>query len=87
VLYIKEDVCRAKIAHDFLRNSGYPSMSKAAHLLTDGNIHGIPMLTRGDLEQAYRMYREHPEYVWGQMVKKQKDSRKCEGRCVIESCA
>jgi hypothetical protein len=69
-LYTKEEVRRAKAAYEFLRNSGYPSMSEAAHLVSDGNVRGLPMLMKGDLERAYRIYGEHPEYVRGQMVRK-----------------
>jgi hypothetical protein len=69
-LYTKEEVRRAKAAFEFLRSSGYPSMSEAAHLISDGNIRGLPMLMKGDLERAYRIYGEHPEYVRGQMVRK-----------------
>jgi hypothetical protein len=52
-LYTKEEVRKAKTAYEFLRNSGYPSMSEAAHLVTDGNVRGLPMLMKGDLERAY----------------------------------
>jgi hypothetical protein len=69
-LYTKEEVCRAKAAYELLRSSGYPSMSKAAHLISDRNVWGLPMLMKGDLERAYQIYGEHPEYVRGQMVRK-----------------
>jgi hypothetical protein len=38
-------------------------MSEAANLLMDGNVRGLPMLMKGDLEHAYQIYGEHPEYV------------------------
>jgi hypothetical protein len=69
-LYTKEEVRRARAAYEFLRNSGYPSMLEAAHLISDGNVWGLPMLMKGDLERAHQIYGEHPEYVRGQMVRK-----------------
>jgi hypothetical protein len=45
-------------------------MSEAAHLIKDGNVCGIPILMRGDLERAYKIYGEHPEYIQEQLVKK-----------------
>jgi hypothetical protein len=44
LVYTKEEVNRAKLAHQFLKNSGYPSIGEAVHLLTDGNVRGAPML-------------------------------------------
>jgi hypothetical protein len=70
MVYTKEEVGRAKLAHEFLKNSGYPSIGEAVHLLTDGNVCGVPMLMRGDLERAYRIYGLHPEYVRGKLMKK-----------------
>jgi hypothetical protein len=69
-VYTKDEVNRAKIAHQFLKNSGYPSIGEAVHLLTDGNVRGAPMLMRADLERAYRIYGQHPEYVRGKLTKK-----------------
>jgi hypothetical protein len=70
LVYTKEDVNRAKQAHQFLKNSGYPSIGEAVHLLTDGNVWGAPMLIRADLERAYHIYGLHPEYVRGKLTKK-----------------
>jgi hypothetical protein len=70
LVYTKEEVNRAKQAHQCLKNSGYPSIGEAVHLLTDGNIRGAPMLMQADLERAYRMYGLHPEYVRGKLTKK-----------------
>jgi hypothetical protein len=70
VLYSKEQVCRAKEAHEFLKNSGYPSLGEAVHLLMDGNVRGVPMLMREDLERAYKIYGEHPAYVRGKLTRK-----------------
>ncbi len=35
------------------------------HLIMDGNVQGMPMLIKDDLERAYEVYGEHPEYVRG----------------------
>jgi hypothetical protein len=69
-LYTKEEVKRAKEAYEFLRKSGYPSVGEAVHLLTDGNVRGIPLLMRADVERAYNIYGMHPEYVRGKLTKK-----------------
>jgi hypothetical protein len=69
-LYTKEEIHRAKIAHEFLKCSGYPSIGEATHLITDGNVQGMPMLIKDDLMRAYEVYGEHPEYVRGKMTKK-----------------
>jgi len=66
-LYTKEEVRRAKLAHEFVKNSGYPSLGEAVHLLTDGNVRNVPVLLPADIERAYKIYGTHPEYVKGQM--------------------
>jgi hypothetical protein len=69
-MYSKEQVRRAKEAQEFLKNSGYPSLAEAVHLLMDGNVRGVPMLMRADLERAYKIYGEHPAYVQGKLTRK-----------------
>jgi hypothetical protein len=69
-VYTKEEVCRAKQAYKLVKNSKYPSPNEMLHLLQDGNLRGLPTLGAADLERAYRIYGVHPEYVWGQMIKK-----------------
>jgi hypothetical protein len=69
-LYTKEEVHRAKLAHEFIRNSGYPSPEEVAHLLIDGNVRGIPKLMVADVKRAYEIYGLHPEYVKGKLTKK-----------------
>lgn len=65
VLYSKEEICRAKLVHKFILNSGYPSVGEAVHLLTDGNVRGLPMLMKADIEHAYKIYGQHPENIRG----------------------
>jgi hypothetical protein len=69
-LYTKEEVRRAKLAHEFIRSSGYPSPEEVVHLLIDGNVRGIPKLMVEDIRRAYAIYSTHREYVRGQMTKK-----------------
>jgi hypothetical protein len=69
-LYTKEEIRRAKVAHEFLKCSGYPSIREATLLITDGNVLGMPVLIKDDLIRAYEVYGEHPEYVRGKMTKK-----------------
>ncbi len=70
MLYSRDQVKRAKEAHEFLKNSGYPSLSEAVHLLNDGNVQGGPQLLHADVEQVYWIYRAHPEYIRGKMTRK-----------------
>jgi hypothetical protein len=75
MLYTREEVRRAKVAYDIIRNSGYPSPMEAVHLIHDGNVRGLPVaLTKADIECAYKIYGVHPEYVRSQMTN-QKVSR------------
>jgi hypothetical protein len=86
-MYTKVDVHRAKLAYDFLKCSGYPSADEAMHLITDGNVHGMPMLLKGDSERAYEIYGMHPEYVRGQMTKRKVGRQKVDTSlmCVTKS--
>ncbi len=67
-LYTKSELKTAKEAYEFLRNSGYPSQEEAIHLIQDGNIFGLPHLTREDVQRAYDIYGVPPEYVRGKMT-------------------
>jgi hypothetical protein len=49
ILYSKNQVRWAKMAHEFLKNSGYPSLGEAVHLLTDGNVCGAPTIMKEDI--------------------------------------
>lgn len=48
-IYMRTEIKKAKAAYEFLRCSGYPSPDEAIHLFHDGNIFGLPELTREDL--------------------------------------
>jgi hypothetical protein len=69
-LYTKVEVERAKEAYEFMKNSGYPSVGEAVHILTDDNVRGVPMLMREDLERAHKIYGLHLEYIRGKLTKK-----------------
>ncbi len=68
-LYSAEQVHRAKWAHEFIRHCGYPSPAEAVHIIRDGNVRGVPLLMQEDVELAYKIYGQHPEYVKGKLVK------------------
>jgi len=69
-LYSAEQVRRAKRAHEFVRNCGYPLPAEAVHIIPDGNVRGVPLLMQEDVERAYKIYGQHPEYVKGKLVKR-----------------
>ncbi len=48
-VYMKAEELWAKRAYELLRTSVYPSMAEAIHLVEDGNITEMPMLTREDV--------------------------------------
>jgi hypothetical protein len=37
-LHSAEQVCRGRLAHEFVRNCGYPSPVEAVHIIRDGNV-------------------------------------------------
>jgi hypothetical protein len=53
ILYTRAEVHKAKTAYEFLKCSGYPSPEEAVHLIQDGNVFGLPDLTRQDIVRAY----------------------------------
>jgi hypothetical protein len=40
------------------------------HIIRDGNLRGVPLLMQEDVERAYKIYGQHPEYVKGKLVKR-----------------
>jgi hypothetical protein len=70
LLYMKEQVRRAKEAYEFICNCGHPSPVEAQQLLKDGIVKGIPLLMGGDIERAYKIYGQHPESMKGKLIKK-----------------
>jgi hypothetical protein len=67
-VYTRDEVRRAEMAYELVRTAGYPSPTEVLHLIQDGNIRGMPTLSRADVERAYRIYGTHPEYVRGQLT-------------------
>jgi len=86
-MYTKVEVHRAKQAYKFLKCSGYPSVDEAMHLIMDGNVQGMPLLIKDDLERAYDIYSTHPKYVRGQMTKRKVRHQKIDvsRKCVKKS--
>jgi hypothetical protein len=68
--YSVAEAKRAELAHEMLRNAGYPSVGELIHLLGDGNILDMPALTRADIIRAYDIYGQPPEYVRGKLTKR-----------------
>jgi hypothetical protein len=68
-LYSVEQVRRAELAHEFVRNCGYPSPAEAKHIIRDGNVRGVPLLMQEDVERAYKIYDQHPEFIKDKLVK------------------
>lgn len=54
-LHTKDEVSKAKLVHDVIKNSGYPSAGEAIHILTGENIHGIPQITIQDIWRASKV--------------------------------
>ena len=61
---------RARKAYELAHISGFPSMSELIHLIEDGNIVGMPVLTREDVLRAYELYGTPPAYVRGKLTKR-----------------
>jgi hypothetical protein len=53
-----------------MKNSWYLSLEEVEHLITDGNIRGVPMKMKADMSWAYKTYGDYLEYMKGQMTKK-----------------
>jgi hypothetical protein len=69
-IYTRSEVKKAKEAYEFLKCSGYPSPNEAIHLFQDGNIFGLPELTREDLLRAYDIYGIPVAYVRGKLTER-----------------
>ncbi len=48
-LYTKVEVARAKVAYEGLKNVRYPSLEEFIHLVEDGNIHELPVISQADI--------------------------------------
>jgi hypothetical protein len=69
-IYTRSEIKEAKEAYELLKCSGYPSPDETIHLFQDGNIFGLPDLTREDLIRAYDIYGPPLAYVRGKLTKK-----------------
>ena len=68
--YTKSEEARAQAAYEVIRNCGYPSIAEAIHLIQDGNLTHMPMLTAEDVRRAYDLYGEPVGSVQGKMTKR-----------------
>jgi hypothetical protein len=69
-IYTRSEIKKAKEAYEFIKYSGYPSPDEAIHLFQDGNIFGLPELSREDLIREYDIYGIPVAYVRGKLTKK-----------------
>ena len=60
----------AKIAYELARTSGYLFVNELIHLVEDGNIVGLPSITREDILHAYDLFGVPTAYVRGKMMKR-----------------
>jgi hypothetical protein len=67
---MKAEEERARQAHELLKISGYPPLQEAIHLIQDGNISNLPMLTAADIKRAYDMFGEPVGAVREKMTQK-----------------
>jgi hypothetical protein len=68
--YTKAEEARAQAAYEIICNCGYPSITEAIHLIQDGNLTHMPMLTAEDVRRAYDLYGEPVGSVRGKLTKK-----------------
>jgi hypothetical protein len=76
-IYSAKEVKKARDAQEFLRNSGYPSEKEAAHLISDGNITGVPHMAQ-DIHRAFDIYGRSPAAVRGKMTKQHVDHQQAD---------
>jgi hypothetical protein len=69
-MYTKAEISRAKEAHAFIKNSGYPSADEAVKMVEHGNFIDMPNISRADIKRAYEVYGMPVEYTRGKMTKK-----------------
>ena len=55
-MYTKAEMKRAKQAYQLASTIGYPSVLELINLVEDGNISGIPGITRVAIKRAYEIY-------------------------------
>lgn len=66
----KAEENRARQAHKLFKLSRYLSFQEAVHLIQDGNIDNMPMLTAIDMRRAFNMFRELVGSIPGKTAKK-----------------
>jgi hypothetical protein len=82
--YTKAEEEQARQAYELIRNAGLPSYQEAVHLVEDGNIAHMPVLSAADVHRAFELYGVHPEYVCGKMVKKKASRAVIDGNLILD---
>jgi hypothetical protein len=70
IQYSTAEVRKAEMAHELLKNAGYPSAAELINLVGDGNMINMPALMRSDIVRAYEIFGQPPEYIRGKLTKK-----------------
>ena len=60
---------KEKLAYEFLKNSGYPSVEEGENMLESGNVVLMPAITGEDVRRACEIYGNSAEYVRGKLTK------------------
>ena len=68
--YTMAEVKRAKQAYELASASGYPLVKELVDLVEDGNVSGIPGITRADIRRAFEIYGAPVAYVREKMTKR-----------------
>jgi hypothetical protein len=68
--YTKRQVEMAKLAYEFVKNSGFPREEEAIHIIKDGNVVDLPGITRDDVKRAFKIYGPPVEAVRGKMTQR-----------------
>lgn len=71
-LYTSAEVERVRQAYEFIQNDVYPAEEEAISLLKDGNVYGLPLLTRSGLMKSivYRQYMQRVGWLKAQQAEK-----------------
>jgi hypothetical protein len=68
--YTKSEEHRVKKVFELIHSSGFSCMIDAIHLIEDGNVVGLPVLTIAADFEAYDIHCIPPGYVGGKMILK-----------------
>ena len=60
-IYMKAEEAQAKQAYELIRTSSYPSLAEAVHLIQDGNIIGMPIVSHSTIYVERMTLMVHPQ--------------------------